>query len=144
MARAILLVAGILWLIAGAAGIGVAIVGVDGLLALLPPLAIEADAVSRSVTALAIASALIGFVHLVVADGVRREREWALSAGILLAAGSAVAFVALAAAALTSGAAGTMSGVGAIGGAIGAALAAGCYGVAGASLVHRLRSGRPV
>jgi hypothetical protein len=144
VARAILLVAGILWLIAGAAGIGVAIAGIDGLLALLPPLAIGADAVSRSVAALAIGSALVGFVHLVVAAGVRRDRDWAVSAGILLAAGASVAFAALAAAALTSGAAGTMSGGAAIGGAIGAAMAAGVYGAAGASMVHRLRSKRPV
>ena len=144
MARAILLVAGTLWLLAGSFGIGVAVFGVEGLLGILPPLAIEADAVSRSVTALAIGSALVGSAHLAVVAGVRRDRDWALSGGLLRAAGSAVAFVALAAAALTSAAAGTMSGVAAVGGAIGAALAAGCYGVAGASLVHRLRSRRHV
>ena len=141
MARAILFAAGALWLLTAAAGVGLALVGVDRLLSLLPPLAIDAGAVARTLAALAMASALVGVAHLVIAGGMRRGRSWAFSAGILLAAGAAVAFLALAAAALTSGVAGTMSGISAVGAAIGAALAAGAYAVAGAAMVHRLRSG---
>jgi hypothetical protein len=142
VARAILLTAGTLWLLVAVAGVGLALVGVDRLLGLLPPLAIDADAVAGTLAALAAAAALFGAAHLVVARGVRRDRPWAFSAGILLAAGAAVAFLALAAAAVTSGLAGTMSTIGAVGAAIGAALASAAYGVAGAALVDRLRPGR--
>jgi hypothetical protein len=144
VARAILLTAGALWLLVAVAGSGVALVGVDRLLGLLPPLAIDADAVAGTVAALAIAAALVGVAHLVIAGGLRRDRSWAFSAGILLAAGAAVAFLALAAAALTSGVAGTMTTIGAVGAAIGAALAAAAYGVAAAALVGRMRTGGPV
>jgi hypothetical protein len=144
VARAILLTAGMLWLLLAAAGVGLALLGVDRLLDLLPPLAIDAEAVSRTLAALAIAAALLGVAHLVIAGGVRRDRSWAFSAGILLAAGAAVAFLALAAAAVTSGVAGTMSTIGAVGASVGAALAAMAYATAGAALVDRLRTGGPI
>ncbi len=144
MARAILLVAGTLWLVAALVGIGLASVGTGELMRLLPPLAIDADAVSRTLAALAVASAIVGIAHLGIAAGVRRDRRWAWSAGALLTAGATVACVALAAAAVTSGVAGTMDGIVAIGATIAAALAAMAYGAAGASMVRRLGSRGPI
>ncbi len=140
----ILLIIIILWLVAGLAGIGVALLGVDALLDMLPPLAIDADAVARTLAALAIGAALVGLAHLVVARGLRRDGSWAVSGGILLAAGAAIAFGALAAAAVTSGVAGTLTVIGAVAAACGAMLAAVAYGAAAALLVHRLRSRAPI
>ncbi len=144
MAHAILFVAGTLWLVAALAGIGVASVGTGELMRLLPPLAIDSDAVGRTLGALAVASAIVGMAHLAIAAGVRHDRSWAWSAGALLAAGAMVAFLALAAAAVTSGLAGTMDGMAATGAAIGAGLASAVYAAAGASMVHRLRTMGPI
>ena len=141
MARAILLVAGILWLAAAVIAGGLAAVGVDVLQRILPPLEIDADAIARALTALAAAAGVVGLAHLGIAAGLGRRRPWAASTGIVVAAAAAAAFLGLSAAAVTSGVAGTLEVPAAVGGTLAALAAALAYGVAGASLVRRLRSG---
>jgi hypothetical protein len=137
-----LLVAGsVAWLALAAAGVAVAVGWRDRLLALLPPLAIDADAVGGALTVISIGAIGIGVAHAAIAAGIRGGRRWALSAGILLASVLGAGFVALAAAAATS-AIRESTQAGALGAsAIVAGLAAACYGLIAMRLVTALRSG---
>lgn len=141
MARHVLLVAGGAWIVAGVAACVAAVVGVDRITGMLPPLEIDRDAVARTIVALGSALGVAGIAHVIVAIGLGRGRAWAVSAGILLSAAAAMLGVALAAAALTSAAAGTMQPLVALGAAVASLLAALAYGAAAAALVHRLRLG---
>ena len=141
MARAVLLLAGLAWIVAGLAAAAVASVGIDVLVGLLPPLAIESGALARTVLALGIAACAIGAAHLVVGLGIGRDRAWAVNAGILLSGVATMLGIALGAAALTSAVAGTMQFLAALAAAIGSALVALAYTAAGAALVLRLRAG---
>lgn len=100
--RTILIVGTIVWLVAGGAGAVVAVLGTDGLVALLPPLAIDADAVGGALLAVATLLGALGCAHVAILVGLRRDRPWARSAGALLGAVLAIACVALAAAAVAS------------------------------------------
>ena len=102
MARTILLVGTIVWLLVGAGGLAVAVFGADRLLSLLPPLAIDAEALGGALLTVAIALLLVGVAHAIVVAGLRRGLRWARSAGALLGAVLAIASIALAAAALSS------------------------------------------
>jgi hypothetical protein len=102
MARTILLIAAIGWLVAAVAGLSVALAGRDALLAALPPLAIDADALGGALTVVAVACLGIGAAHVGVVVGLGRDRRWARSAGVLLASVLAVCFLALAATAAAS------------------------------------------
>lgn len=144
MARHVLYTGAVAWILVGAAGIGLALIGADGVRALLPPLVISADALAGTIAALGAGMVVAGLVHLAIALGVDRGRSWAVSGGILLAGVSVAAFVTLAAAALTAGAAGSLLGPAAALAAIAALLLAGGYALAGLDLVRRLRSGPPV
>lgn len=144
MARAILVAAAVGWILLGLGGIGLALVGTDAVRGVLPPLAIGADALSRTVAALAIAALVLGVTHAVIGVGLGRGTGWAASAGLLLCGVSIGGFVTLATAALTAGAAGSMVPAGALAAAAGALLVAAGYGVAASSLVHRLRGRRPI
>ena len=141
MVRAILFAAGAAWLLAGSAGLALATIGTDAVQAALPPLAIGRDALARSIAALAAGAVGLGVAHLVIAAGLGRRRPWASSAGILLAGASVPAFLALGAAALTAGAAGSLVALGAVGGAAVAFAVAGTYSVVAVLLVRRRRSG---
>lgn len=141
MARAILGIGAALWSVGCVAAIALAIVGVERLMDLLPPLQVDADAVRGAVVAVAVGLALAATAHLVVLAGLRSHRRRAWSAGILLAGLLAATFVALAAAAFTSAVVGsgavlllTLAGFG------GAMLALG-YAVVTARLVSELRAG---
>jgi hypothetical protein len=144
VARAILLAGGLAWVLAAGMGLTAALIGIDAVEALLPPLAIESDALARTVAALAVGALLVGGVHLVVAAGLARNRPWATSAGVLLSAVSVAGFVALAAAAVTAGAAASLAAIAATATAIGSLLVAGAYAAVGVALARRLRSGRLV
>lgn len=144
MARAILLSATVAWFVAALAGLAVAVMGVETLRSLLPPLSIGADGLARTVVALAFGALVIGAAHSVVVIGLIRGWRWAESAGILLAGVSLAGFVALMAASLTAGAAGSMPVPAALGAAGAALLVAGAYGTVGVGLARRLRPGGPV
>lgn len=102
MARGILLAATILWSLTGLAGLVVAAVGARALLAALPPLEIDVDALGGAITAVGAVVLGVAVMHGIVLAGVRRHRRLALAAGTLLSALLLVAFLASAAAAVTS------------------------------------------
>ena len=141
MARALLLVAALLWALGALAAAAVAAFGVQWLEAILPPLAIDTEALRGAIVAVAVALALGAVSHLAVLAGLRARRPRAWSAGILLAALLSVTFVALAAAALTSSIATPASAAVLLGAGAAAAVAALGYGVIAARLVGELRSG---
>ena len=62
----------------------VAALGRDALQRVLPPLAIDADALGGAVTVVSVGVVLIGCAHLGVLIGVRRRDRRAASAGVLL------------------------------------------------------------
>lgn len=141
MARAILLVGAVAWLLAGLASGAVAVVGADTLESLLPPLAIDTDALRGAITAVASALLLGGFLHVGVLLGMRAFRPRAWTIGILLVTVLAALFVALAAASFTSAAAEPMHWLPWLALGVGAAVVAGVYALAAARLVADLRAG---
>ena len=141
MARSLLLAATAAWLAAGVIGLVIGTVGAPTLQRLLPPLAIDLDALRGAVTAVAGGVLTIGMAHAAIMVGVRRGGRRALSAALLLAGFLSVLLMALAAAAATSAAttpasapAFAAAGIAALVGAIG-------YGAVGALLLRELRSG---
>ena len=72
------------------------------LIAVLPPLAIDADALGGALTVIAVASLLIGAAHAGIVAGLGRDLRRARSAGVLLASVLAVGFLGLAATAAAS------------------------------------------
>lgn len=140
MARAILGIGAVAWSVGCIAAILVAIVGVERLMALLPPLQVDAEAVRGAVMAVAVGLALAAVAHLAVLAGLRANRRRAWSAGILLAALLAATFVALAAAAFTSAVAGSAPLVMVGAGGVAAAIVALGYTMATVRLVAELRA----
>lgn len=144
MVRRTLLIATAAWLVLAVAGLFVAAFGRDALLASLPPLAIDADAVGGAVAVIATASLMIGMTHGGILAGLARDAPWARSAGVLLASVLAVAFLALAATAVTSALRETAQAPALVGGAVGAGVVAAVYGLMAARLVTELGSGSAV
>jgi heme/copper-type cytochrome/quinol oxidase subunit 3 len=144
VARAILGIGAVAWSVGCVAAILVAIVGVERLMDLLPPLQVDADAVRGAVVAMAVGCALAAVAHLAVLAGLRAHRRRAWSAGILLAALLAATFVALAAAAFASLAAASAPFAALAIAGIAAALAALGYILATVRLVGELRAGAGV
>ena len=141
MARTILIVGAVAWLLAGAASFVLAETGTGWLLSLLPPLAIDADAVGGALTALALTMVVTGTAHLFVVAGLRERRRWATSAGALLASVLAVACVALAAAAISSAVREPAYALPLLGAALVAGSAATGYVLAAVGLARELGSG---
>lgn len=142
MARAILLAGAIAWSLAFGIGLGVAVIGADALVAMLPPLAIDTDAVRGAATAVAGVLAVGALAHVLVLTGMRgRRRRRAWSAAILLCALLVAVFLALAAAAFTSAATNPDSAGPLVIAGLAAVLMAVAYGLATARLVSALRSG---
>lgn len=141
MARTILFIGAVAWLLVALVGLGVAIVGRDALLAALPPLAIDADAVGGALTVMAVASLGIGAGHAAIVVGMGSGLGWARSAGVLLASVLAVAFLALAAAAAASALRESPIALVLGGACVAAASAAIGYGLTAARLIADLRSG---
>jgi hypothetical protein len=141
VARAILGIGAAAWSVGCIAAVVVAIVGVERLMDLLPPLQVDSEAVRGAVVAVAVGLALAAAAHLLVLAGLRTHRRRAWSAGILLAGLLAATFVALAAAAFTSAVVGSGAVlVLAVAGVAAATLALG-YALATARLVAELRAG---
>lgn len=140
MARAILLAGAIIWSLGSVAAAGIALIGLETLLRLLPPLAIDADAVRGAITAVAVGLGLAAALHVGVVAGLRRGGHRARSLAILLAGSFTALCVALAAAAFVSAAAEPASAIALILAGLGASLTAAAYAVASWWLVDELRS----
>ena len=143
MGRAVLLLGAASWTIASLVAVAVALIGAEPLLAALPPLAIDADAVRGAAVVVAIALGLVAALHVGILVALRVERRIAWSAAVLLCGIAGAVFVALAASAFTSAVAepafaGPLVGGGAL--AVAAALG---YGVAAIGFVAEIRAGRP-
>ena len=141
MDRAILLGGAFVWLLAGLASVAVAVFGADALAAMLPPLAIDIDALRGAITAMAIALLLGAFLHMGVLVGMGRAWRRAWTAALLMTSVLATLFVALAAAAFTSAAAEPMHWLPWLTAGFGAAVVAGAYALAAARLAADLRAG---
>ena len=144
MARTILLIGSIGWFAIGIAGLGAAIAGRSALLAALPPLAIDADALGGALTVIAVAALGVAAAHAGVVVGLGRGSRWARSAGVLLASVMSVAFLALAATAAASALRESPLALVLGGACIAAALAAVGYALTAARLVADVRSGSVV
>lgn len=101
MARAILRVAAVVWLLAAMGGFVVAVTGAAWLLDLLPPLTVDADAVRGAIVTMAAGAALVAAVHALVLIGLRGAHRWGSTIGILVSALLGVLLFALAVAAVT-------------------------------------------
>ena len=141
MARRVLIIGAVIWLLAGAGGFVLAAVGIQWLLARLPPLAIDADALGGALTALALTLVGTGTAHLFVVAGLRDGRRWAGSAGALLASVLAVVCVGLAATAISSALREPTYALPLLAGAGVAASAATAYVLAAVQLARELGSG---
>ncbi len=141
MARTFLIIGAVAFLLAGAFTFALAAVGVERLLTMLPPLAIDADAVGGALTALALTFVTTGTVHLFVVAGLREGLRWAASAGALLAGVLAAAFVGLAAAAISSALRSPTNAFPLLASAAAATCAAIGYALVAVRLAHELGSG---
>ncbi len=140
MARSILLAAAVAWLIAGAAAVAIAAFGTGWLQRILPPLAIDADAIRGAAITIAVGVIGVGLSHLAVLAGMRGGHRLAWSGGILLAGFLAAALFALAAAAATSAVAVPASAAAFVAVAIGTAVASAGYGLVAVLLIGERRS----
>lgn len=141
MARGILFLGAIVWLLAGSVSIGVAAFATPQLEAALPPLVIDTDALRGAIVALGGGLSAVGLVHVVVLIGLGARRRWGSTSAILLAALLTATLIALAAAAATSAAATPEYAPAFLAGVAGASVAAIGYGVVVARLVGARRSG---
>ena len=141
MARTVLTIGALAWLLGGAAVFVLAAVGTGWLLARLPPLAIDADALGGALTALALTLVATGTAHLFVVAGLREGRRWARSAGALQAGVLAVVCVALAATAISSAFRESASALPLLAAAVVAGSAATAYVLAAVQLARELGSG---
>jgi hypothetical protein len=142
VARRLLLIAGLAWLLAAAIALTIAFVGTARLTQLLPPLAIDTDAVGGAVTAFGFVFGLVSAAHLGTLLVLGR-RPRVRSAAILLTALFSAIFVTGAAAAFTSAAAAPESVPLLLPAGAAAVIVAGAYGVATASFIGEIRSRRP-
>lgn len=104
MGRAVLLAGAVICVIAAIAGALVSAFGVERLLAALPPLAIDADAVAGAVLAVSVALAIAAAMHAAVLVGMARGIRLAWTAGLLLSGLGVAVTIGLAGSALTSAA----------------------------------------
>lgn len=136
MTRIFLLIGSVLWLLAALGGLVLAVLGADAIRASIPDLVIDADALRGAVVAMAAGLASLGLMHLTVFLGLRWQRRWAHSAGILMSAVMAAALLALG----VSSAVGLLPPWGLVG-AIGAVLVAMAYATLALGLVQQRRAG---
>jgi hypothetical protein len=144
MARTILVIGAVAWLVVALVGLGAAMLGSDALIAALPPLAIDAEALGGALTVIAVAAMLIGAAHVGIVAGLRRDLRRARSAGVLLASVLAVGFLGLAATAAASALREPPLAPMLAGGCLAAAVAAIGYALTVARLIGDLRSGSAV
>ena len=140
MARSILLAFAIAWLVAGAAGLGLAALGVEALERSLPPLAIDTDALRATVLAVAVAVLLIGAIHVLILLGMRARHRLAWTAGILFAGLLSATSLALSVASATSASVDAPRALAYVLAAIGALAGAACYALVVARLIREVRA----
>jgi hypothetical protein len=102
VARALLLAATIVWLVAGVTGIVVGLTSAAGIQRMLPPLVIDVAALGGAVVAVGFGILAVGLVHGGVLVALRAGYPLAPSAALLLSVTMTTLMVALAAAAATS------------------------------------------
>ena len=102
MARALLLAATIVWLVAGVTGIVIGLTSASGIARMLPPLVIDVAALGGAVVAVGFGILAVGLVHAGVLVSLRAGHPLAPSAALLLAITMTTLMLALAAAAATS------------------------------------------
>ena len=140
MARAVLAVAFVAWLLAGLAGIGLAAFEAEAIERMLPPLAIDTDALRGAITAVAAGLIALAALHAAVLAGLRASRRWAWTAGVLMGAGLGMLFVAFAVAGATSAVADPANATWLLLASGAAAIGAIGYGAVAVRLVGELRS----
>lgn len=142
MARTLLLATGAAWLLAGIGGLVFAAVGTEALQSVLPPLAIDTDALRGAIVAVAVGLVLVGAAHLALLAGLRSGARLASTIGILMTALLCATLLGLAAASATSAIADPSRAVAFVIAALGSAAGAVAYGFVAARLVAERRSGR--
>jgi hypothetical protein len=142
MARALLLAATIVWLVAGAAGIVIGMVGATGIHRLVPEVTIDSAAIGGAAVAVAVGVLALGVAHGVVLAGLRAGHPFASSAALLLCATMATVLLALAVAAATTSVTAPAQGPSFLLAAVAALAGAVAYGVAAAQLVAEVRARR--
>ena len=141
-AVAILVVAGAILCLAGAAAVALGLLNPELISDRLPPEAIiDAAAVGGAAVALGVATALLGVAHLGTAVALRRGVGLAVTGGVVLSASMAVLAFAFAVAALVSLASGAAPPIVMLPAALGLAAGAVGYAVATAAIIG---AGRPV
>lgn len=141
MARSLLLAAAAAWIAAGAVGVGVGTVGATTLQRMLPPLAIDLDALRGAVIAVSLGVIIVGAAHTALVVGLRRGGRRAQSAALLLSGFLAAMLLALAAAAATTAATTPATALPFAGSALVALAGAIGYGVISGLLVREVRTG---
>jgi hypothetical protein len=141
VARGILLIGAIGWLMVGAVCLAVAAFATHRLEAILPELVIDTDALRGTIVALGGGLLAVGLAHVVVLIGLGARRRWGSTSAILLAAMLAATLFAIAAAAATSAAATPEYAAIFVAGVAVAGIAAIGYGLVAARLVSQRRSG---
>lgn len=106
MARAVLLAGAVLWISVALLAVAVAVGATEAVERLLPPLAIDTDALRATILAMGVAGAVAGAVHAGLLAGLRGRWPRALPAAVLLCALEGAALAVLAAAAWTRAAVG--------------------------------------
>jgi hypothetical protein len=142
VARALLLGAAIVWLIAGAVGIGIGLLGAAELQRLLPGLAIDLAALGGAVVAVASAILAVGVLHATVVVGLRVGNRLARTVALLLAATLCTLLVTLAAAALTTAVTVPDQAPVFLGAGLAAVVGAGVYGLVTGLLIRDVRASR--
>jgi hypothetical protein len=142
MARTVLLAATVAWLVAGAIGIAIGLLGASGLQRILPPLAIDLAALGGAVVAVATGVLVVGIAHAIVVVGMRDGRRAARSAALLLAATMSVLLLALAAASATSAITVPERAPALLAACLAALVGAAAYGFVAVLLIAEVRAGR--
>lgn len=141
MGRLVLAAGAVVWALGAIGALLLALAAIEWLQAVLPPLAIDRDALRATVLAVAAGMGTGAVVHVAVLLGLRAGRPRFSSAAILLTALLGAAFVALAAAAYASAAAEPESTWILLAGGVAASVMAVSYIVATVALIaeHRAR-----
>jgi hypothetical protein len=141
--RAVLAVGTVTWGIAAVAAALVAIFGVDRLLALLPPLAIDADAVGGAALTVSLALALAALAHLAVLLALQRGLRLAWTAGLLLCGLAVAVTIGLMGSAFASAAAEPSMALPLVAAGAAALVASFGYAAATAWFIGQIRAGAP-
>lgn len=143
MGRAVLAVGAVMWGIAAVAAALVTVFGVDRLLALLPPLAVDADAVGGAALAVSLALAIAAGTHLAILVALGRGVRLAWTAGLLLCGLGVAVTIGLTGTAFASAAAEPSMAVPLVAAGVASLVAAVGYAAAIAWFIGEIRAGAP-